>query len=129
DWDVGFLTFDGGDLSYRGERAQFTLPRERIVAVGLVRGMPGWIAAPRIALRWRGEDGSEREFTLRVGDIGSVHALAAVNTALAEELRRSLSGAEDARELALPVGSPPEPAQVTSQDPWRAAGWRALPAL
>ncbi len=129
DWDVGFLSVDSRGLRYQGERACFTLRREHVGSIELVPGLPGWIAAPRVAIGWRGKEGAEHVFTLRAGDARAVHELKAANTALANELRRALEAPGSCLIAMPPAGLPPEPAQVTGQDPWRVAGWRTLPAL
>jgi hypothetical protein len=129
DWDVGFLSADAGGISYRGERARFTLPRDRIDGIGLVAGLPGWIAAPRVAVGWQDEDGARHVFTVRAADARAASEMRRANARLADELRRALETPGDASVLPLPVGAAPQPAQVTGQDPWRVAGWRTLPAL
>ena len=129
DWDVGFLSADGRGISYRGERARFTLPRDRICDIELVPGLPAWIAAPRVAVGWQGDDGARRVLTARAGDARAMHKMRAANVRLADDLRRALATPGNSSVLPLPAGAPPEPAQVTSQDPWRAASWRTLPAL
>jgi Zn-dependent protease with chaperone function len=129
DWDVGFLSADARGISYRGERTSFTLPRDRILDIELLPGLPGWIAAPRVAVSWRDDAGAAHVLTVRAADARSLRAMRAANARLAVELRSALATADDPGMLPLPVGVPPEPGQVTGQDPWRTAGWRTLPAL
>jgi Zn-dependent protease with chaperone function len=129
DWDVGFLSADARGISYRGERVHFTLPRDRIRDIELVPGLPGWIAAPRVAVGWRDDAGAAHVLTVRAADARALRAMRLANARLADELRSALATPDDPGMLPLPVGVPPEPGQVTGQDPWRAAGWRTLPSL
>jgi hypothetical protein len=64
-WDVGFLLFGAGGLVFAGDQARFRLDRERITAVRLGRGYPGWLEVPNLYMDWRDEDGTVRTFALR----------------------------------------------------------------
>src|SRR5438034_2131201 len=61
DWDIGFLRFARGRLSYFGEQIQFSLSIDQIIAVGLGPGAPGWWSIPRIYVRWRDSTGTRSE--------------------------------------------------------------------
>jgi Zn-dependent protease with chaperone function len=64
-WDVGFLIFGAGALVFVGDQARFRLDRERITAVRLGRGYPGWLEVPNLYVDWRHEDETAHTFALR----------------------------------------------------------------
>jgi len=76
DWDLGYLDLDPVALRFEGERARFVLERDRITSIELVRGLPGWFAATRIAFRWRAADGAVHAFTVRDGRARRLHEIA-----------------------------------------------------
>ena len=63
DWDVGFLTFSGDRLDYRGEQARFTLWREQVSEIHVGKGAPHWSDPHWIYLSWRDSESG------RAGDI------------------------------------------------------------
>jgi hypothetical protein len=105
------------------------LSRERIRGVTAVAGVPGWFAAPRVAVRWLADDGTLHAFTLRDANVSTMHRMRAANATLAKALRDALASGEGCAASTPQTGAPPDPSEVTSQDPWRAQGWRSLPAL
>ncbi len=127
DWDVGFVYADAHGLSFTGERAAFTVRRERIVGITSVPGMRSWFPTHRVAVRWQRDDGSVAVFTLRDADVRRMREMKYAAARFASTLEQAL--ATPATDTTRPAGLPPEPAQVTSQDPRHVAGWRTLPVV
>jgi heat shock protein HtpX len=54
EWDLGFLHFDDDVMTYRGERAQFSVQRSSIVSVELQKSRFTWTHSRRVMIRWTG---------------------------------------------------------------------------
>ena len=130
DWDIGFLRFARGRLSYFGEQIQFSLSIDQIIAVGLGPGAPGWWSIPRIYVRWRDSTGTrESVFSLNSLEPCSISHASSPIRSLYECLLQWYNqpfGSDVASEtLALP---PPSLGEVTSMSP-REIGSRRVEKL
>lgn len=64
-WDLGFVSLGGGQLSYWGEEARFTLRREEITSLSIGPGPTGWFRTTSVYVSWRDSAGREGTFNLR----------------------------------------------------------------
>jgi heat shock protein HtpX len=65
EWDLGFLYLDSDSLTYRGERAQFSVPRTSIGSIELRKGSFTWTHSQRVLIYWTGG-----AFSLQVPGLG-----------------------------------------------------------
>ncbi len=54
EWDLGFLSFGADRLTYRGERADFSLTRSQIQDATLEKGPFSWSHPYRVVVHWTG---------------------------------------------------------------------------
>lgn len=54
DWDFGFLSLEEDWLRYRGEKTQFSIPRQVLGEVRPVEGRMDWLVEHRVEVRYRG---------------------------------------------------------------------------
>ena len=113
DWDLGYLDLDPVTLRYVGERARFALERTAIVSIELVPGLPGWLPAPRVAIRWRAADGAEAVFSVRSARSRALHEIPRDSLRLLAELRQWHAEPAPAGVRALGTGEPPRRDAVT----------------
>ena len=120
DWDVGFLFLGGDRLCYVGEETRFALRRDQVVEIAAGERPPGWIAVPRVIVRWEdAASGADGAFTLRPAGASTLVRAAAETPGLLERLREWQRGAAPrGGELAALAGlALPSTSQVTSISP------------
>ena len=76
-------------------------------------GLPGWFAAPRVAIRWRAADGSVQTVTVRSTRARMLHEIPAQTRRLAEELSQWHAETAPAGVRPLSSGEPPRDDAVT----------------
>ncbi|MBZ5620950.1 MAG: M48 family metalloprotease [Acidobacteriia bacterium] len=70
-WDLGWLSLDADRLTYRGERAQFSVPRSDLTSIEIRKGPLGWCRTYAVVLR-----SSHATFSLRLAGRGRTRRLA-----------------------------------------------------
>ncbi len=126
DWDLGFLELDAIALRYEGERTRFALERDRIVSLALTAGLPGWIPAPRVAIRWRAADGTLHAFSVRNARAVTLHEIAGESRRLLSELEQWHAQPAPAGIRAIGGGEPPRAGAVTGTTHTELASPRTL---
>lgn len=117
-FDVGYLSLDGGRLTYAGEQLRFSLGRGEVAEVGLGARLPSWWRPAAVVVRWRTDDGREGSVQLRVTGVRTLLELDRRSRELAARIERWRREPD-----AEPAGAPSEPpltGEITCQTPRQA---------
>lgn len=117
-FDVGYLSLDGGRLTYAGEQLRVSLRRGEVTEVGLGARLPSWAAPAAVIVYWRTDDGREGSVQLRVTGVRTLLELDRRSRELAARIERWRRASD-----AEPAGAPSEPpltGEITCQTPRQA---------
>jgi hypothetical protein len=105
DWDFGFLSLENDWLRYRGEKTQFSIPRQMLGQVQAVEGRMDWLVEHRVEVHYRGG-----AFTF---NSDFAHPSRAEAEREAAWLRRWVGE----QETPIPLGASPEPPPMLPELP------------
>jgi Zn-dependent protease with chaperone function len=105
EWDFGFIALEGDYLIYRGEKARFSVARQHIMSMSIVKERPRWLREHRVEIVYRGG-----AFTLNLD-------FAHPSQAAAERAANWISGWVAVGESIRPAYPAPEPPPILPQLP------------